>query len=81
MPGHGLHTDRVSEAFARDRIRATIESIDDPRPREGLAAVERDLESMRIPPAIRLHLVSAVAHLGRQANETLPARLKEANGY
>jgi hypothetical protein len=65
---------RVSDTFADERIAAKL-TLFDPKPRAGLARVNADLKQAGVPPSVRLHMVSAVADLGRVAHGTLPARL------
>ena len=72
------HPERVSDAYADERIAAKMAWYDDEKAREGLATVSRVLKEHEVPAAMRLHLVAAVAHLGRIASETRPSRLERA---
>lgn len=72
--------DRVSEAYADERIAEKIERYPEPRQREGLEALDRTLRERDVQPGLRLHLISAVAHLGRIAEETREARHGRATG-
>lgn len=74
----GPHPERMSEAFAEGRIREKIERFPRERQRAGLWAVDRALRERQVPGALRLHLVTAVAHLSRHADEERPSRLEEA---
>ena len=67
-------SERVTAAFADERIAEKIARLKEPREREGLDALNRTLRDREVPPGVRLHLVSAVAHLGRIAGESLPER-------
>lgn len=70
------HPERVSDAYADERVAAKIEAAADPRARAGLHAVDRDLKRAGVPAAWRLHLISSTVHLGRVGAETLEERLQ-----
>lgn len=72
------HPERVSEDFADERIARMQGWYDDPKAREGLENVSRALKEHQVPAAMRLHLVAAVANLGRIASETRISRLERA---
>lgn len=72
--GVDLEGDRVSEEFADERIARKIERFDEAKQREGLRALDATLRERAVPPGVRLHLITAVAHLSRIAGETLGAR-------
>jgi hypothetical protein len=67
-------SERVSAAYADERIAEKIARFHEPKQREGLAALNHTLLDHDVPPGVRLHLISAVAHLGRIAGETLEER-------
>lgn len=69
----GPKPQRVDEAYADARIREKIAHFAE-RPRAGLWSVNEVLKEHEVPPAMRLHLVTAVAHLGRISGDTLEAR-------
>jgi hypothetical protein len=68
------HADRISDLYADERIDAKIASLGEDRARENLLAYSEELKAARLPPAARLHLVYAIAHLGETARTTLSAR-------
>lgn len=70
----GPKPQRVDEAYADDRIREKISHFEGDRPRAGLWSVNEVLKEHDVPPALRLHLITAVAHLGRISRDTLEAR-------
>lgn len=72
--------DRVGAAYADERIAEKIHRFALPKQREGLEALDRTLREREIPPGLRLHLISAVAHLGRIADETREERRERAGG-
>ena len=72
--GAEVESERVSAAFADQRIAEKIARFSEPKQREGLEALSRTLRERDVPPGVRLHLVSAVAHLSRIAGETLSER-------
>lgn len=74
------NADRVSNAYAETRIREKIAHLPD-KPRHGLARISADLHAAGVAPAARLHLVSAIADLGRLADATRPARLARADTH
>ena len=76
--GVETETERVSAAFADERIAEKIARFREPKQREGLEALSRTLRERDVPPGVRLHLVSAVAHLSRIADESLGERQKRA---
>ena len=77
---HRPHPDRVSEAFAAERIAEKIASLLEARQRAGITDLDDGLVEAGIAPSLRLHLVSAVVALGRVSEETRPARLERADG-
>jgi hypothetical protein len=72
------HPERVSDAYADERVREKIGMYADSRPRHGLEAVNEDLKRAGVPPAWRLHYITAVAHLGRVGAETLGERIERS---
>lgn len=72
------HPERVSDAYADERVQEKIAMYAEPRPREGLQAVNDDLKRAGVPPAWRLHYITAVAHLGRVGAQTLGERLERS---
>lgn len=79
----GPKPDRVSEAYADERIQEKIARFEDPRARAGLWSIDRALKERDVPPNLRLHLIAAVANLGEIGRESLPARvgrIGEASG-
>ena len=66
--------ERVSAAYADERVAEKIGRFTEPKQREGLDALNRTLRERDVPPGVRLHLISAVAHLSRLASETLEER-------
>lgn len=74
------HPERVSDDYAEERIAEKIGMYDRDKPRRGLENVSRDLREAGVPPAWRLHYITAVAHLGRLGQETLDERRREAGG-
>lgn len=65
---------RVSEAFADERIAEKIAGFAEPHQRQGMASLDRTLKERAVPPGVRLHLISAVAHLGHIAEGSLAER-------
>lgn len=76
--GVETETARVSTAFADERIEEKIQRFSEPRQREGMQALNKTLREHDVPPGVRLHLISAVAHLSRIADETLGERKERA---
>lgn len=72
------HPDRVSETYAESRIREKIEMYDLEKPKTGLANVDELFREAGVPAALRLHYITAVAHLGRKSAETLEMRRRNA---
>lgn len=72
--GIGADTERAGAAYADERVAEKIARLPEARQREGLAALDATLREREVPPDVRLHLVTAVAHLGRIAEETLDER-------
>lgn len=60
------HPERVSDAYAEERIAEKISLYDAERPREGLRRVDEHLKDSGVPPSVRLHYITALAHLGRR---------------
>lgn len=71
-------SERVNDAFANARIAEKVQRFTEPKQREGLEALDRTLRERQVPPGVRLHLISAVAHLSRIADETLRERKERA---
>ena len=69
----GPKPERVDESYADERIREKIARFAE-RPQAGLWSVNEVLKKHDVPPEMRLHLVTAIAHLGRISNDTLEAR-------
>lgn len=69
--------ERVTDAYAETRIREKIATLPT-KPRNGLARISADLQAAGVAPSARLHLVSAIADLGRLADATRPQRLARA---
>lgn len=74
MAGVETEPERVSAAFADERIAEKIGRFTEPRQREGMQALNETLRERDVPPGVRLHLISAVSHLSRIAGETLGER-------
>lgn len=74
----GPKPERVDEAYADERIREKISRFESDRQRAGLWSINETLKEHEVPPALRLHLVSAVTHLSRIGHETLDARRERA---
>lgn len=72
--GVDTETERISAEFANERIAQKIEWFSETKQREGLQALDQTLRDRDVPPGVRLHLISAVAHLSRIAGETLDER-------
>lgn len=72
--GVEAETERVSAAYADERIAEKVARLREPKQRDGLQALNETLLQHDVPPGVRLHLISAVAHLGRIAGETLQER-------
>ena len=70
--------ERVTGAFADERIAEKVARMGEPRQQEGLESLARTLREREVPPGVRLHLISAVAHLSRIADETLRERKERA---
>lgn len=80
-PGEPVpHPERVSEAYADERIREKIAMYAEARPQEGLQNVSDDLKRAGVPAAWRLHYITAVAHLGRLSAESLDERVGRIEG-
>lgn len=75
-----FHPERVSDAYADERIREKIERFDTPRQRKGLRTLSEDLRDRGVPAATRLHLITAVTHLSRVGEERLAHRLQTFEG-
>lgn len=71
---HAPHPERVSESYAEERILEKIARLPAGREQDGLRALSEGLRARDVPPAMRLHLVTAVANLGRIARESLSWR-------
>lgn len=74
----GRMDERVSDGFADERIQEKIARLPEDRQREGLESLDRTLRERDVPPGVRLHLISAVSHLGRIASEGLEERRRQA---
>lgn len=74
----GPRPERVSEAYADERIREKLARLEGDRPKAGLWSVNARLKEHDVPAEVRLHLVTAVAHLGRLADDSRGARLERA---
>lgn len=72
--GAEAEPERVSAAYADERIAQKIERFAEPKQREGLEELNATLRDRDVPPGVRLHLISAVAHLSRIAEGTLGER-------
>ena len=70
----GPKVERVTEAYAEERIKEKIVHFEPGRPRAGLWSTNEVLKEHGVPPAFRLHLITAVAHLGRIGKDSLEAR-------
>lgn len=70
----GPRPERMSESYAEERIREKIMHFDEARPQAGLWSINEALKGYEVPAALRLHLITAVAHLGRISKTTLDAR-------
>lgn len=77
--GAETENERVSTEFANERIAEKIARFSEPRQREGMESLDETLRSHDVPPGVRLHLISAVAHLSRIADETLRERKERAD--
>lgn len=71
-------TERVSPEFANERIAEKVSRFTDPKQREGMESLDQTLRDRDVPPGVRLHLISAVAHLSRIAEGTLRERQERA---
>ena len=74
----GPKPERVSEKYADQRIREKIARYPGERQQAGLWSISQTLKEHDVPPALRLHLVTAVANLGRIADESREARSERA---
>lgn len=63
MDDIGPKVDRVTEEMAESRIRYEIAKIAGERQQAGLWSIHKTLKDHEVPPAVRLHLVSAVVNL------------------
>lgn len=72
--GVEVENERVSAAYADERVAEKIGRFAEPKQREGLEALNKTLREREVPPGVRLHLISAVAHLSRIAGDTLHER-------
>jgi hypothetical protein len=70
----GPKPERVTDQYADERILEKIEALPEEKQRAGLWSVNKVLKERDVPPALRLHLITAVAHLGRIGQDTLEAR-------
>lgn len=70
----GPKPERVSEAYADERIEEKIATFPEEKQRAGLWSVNRLLQERQVPPSVRLHLMTAVTHLSRISGETLADR-------
>ena len=75
--GVEAESESVSESFADERIAEKIARFKEPKQREGMEALNTTLRERHGPHGVRLHLVSAVAHLRRIAGETVEERRQE----
>ena len=75
----GPKPERCSEAYADERIRDKITRCDQDRQQAGLWSINQALKQAGVAPGLRLHLVTAVTHLGRIAHESVPARLARSH--
>lgn len=69
------HPERVTDTYADERIGEKIGMYAQRKPREGLERVSARLKEAGVPAAYRLHYISAIAHLGKVGEDTLPNRL------
>lgn len=76
----GPKPERVSEEYADQRIREKIARFPGEKQQAGLWSISETLKEHDVPPALRLHLVTAVVNLGRIADETRDARADRATG-
>lgn len=60
------HPERVSDAYADERIGEKIDLYESERPKVGLRNVDRMMKQAGVPAAVRLHYITAITHLGRQ---------------
>lgn len=74
----GPKPERVSEEYADERIREKIARYHGEKQQAGLWSISETLKQHEVPPALRLHLVTAVVNLGRIADETRGARADRA---
>ena len=70
----GPKVERVTDTYAEERIKEKIAHFEPGRPRAGLWSTNEVLKEHGVPPAFRLHLITAVAHLGRIGKDSLEAR-------
>lgn len=70
----GPKVERVTDDYAEERIKEKIAHFEPGRPQAGLWSTNEVLKEHGVPPAFRLHLITAVAHLGRIGKDTLEAR-------
>lgn len=68
------HLDRVSDAYADERIAEKLAPLDE-KPKIGFRDVDRELKERGVPAATRLHLVTALVHLGQSAQEKPRSRV------
>lgn len=74
----GPKPERVSEQYADERIREKIARFSGEKQQAGLWSISETLKEHEVPPALRLHLVTAVVNLGRIADESRDARADRA---
>jgi hypothetical protein len=70
----GPKPERVTDQYADERILEKIEGMPAEKQRAGLWSVNKVLKEHEVPPALRLHLITAVAHLGRIGMDSLEGR-------
>ena len=71
----GPKVERVTNEYAEERINEKLAHFEPGRPRAGLWSTNEVLKEHGVPPAFRLHLITAVAHLGRIGKDSLDARV------
>jgi hypothetical protein len=76
--GIGPKPERVSEAYADERIREKIARFPEEKQQAGLWSINQTLKAHEVPPALRLHLVTAVVNLSRVAEASLEGRRERA---
>lgn len=69
----------TDDKYAQERIEEKLAWFQSARPREGLRRVADRLRHDGVPPLVRLHLISSVTHLSREAAGTLRARVRAAS--